>query len=115
MTETRDYFGPSSEDDEEDADALQEPGPARVDVRQQARYGKTVGVGDAERYFPAGTREEAQASVEGIAAFCSSCPERDHCPEDECAVYRAEATAVARLRQDEELESVAGVLLPVHS
>jgi hypothetical protein len=83
------YFG------EEVADAIQEQGAAGVPVRQRARDSRTVGGGNAERYFPARTRQEAQAALDGIKEFCRTCPERYSCPEDECAVYRQEKVALA--------------------
>lgn len=108
------YFDPSSEPSqspdeepgapsgEEDDDAFQEPGPASLDVRQQARYGRTVGEGDAHLRFPAGTSEEAKASLEAIREFCGRCPEKDACPGKECAVYRASSAAIAVLAGDIE-------------
>lgn len=96
--ETDSYFEPEEEEEE---DALQEPGPAAQAVGHQTRYGKTVGTGDAESYFPARTLEEAETSLEAIADFCQNCPERDHCPEEACAVHRAEAKALTVLDEDE--------------
>jgi hypothetical protein len=97
---------------EEDDDAPQEPGPAGVDARELPQHGRTVGEGNAERYFPARTRQEAQASLEGIAAFCSTCPERLRCPEEECAVYRASRTALTVRDGEDGLVAVAGIVLP---
>jgi len=71
-----------------------------------------VGEGDAERFWSARTSEEAEASLEAIRGFCSNCVYRDECWEEECAVYRAEATALTKLREDAaRVEVVAGIPL----
>lgn len=89
-TDQAPYFG------EEAADAVQEQGPAGLLAHPRPRHSRTLGGGDAESYFPARTREEAETSLEAIRDYCRVCPERYTCPEDECAVYRAEKAAIAR-------------------
>ena len=92
-TEPR-YFGSSEPPpDNEVDDAFSEPGPAEEALRDQPGAGKKVGGGDAETYFPARTREEARASITAIAEYCRNCLYRTACPQEACAVYRAEQTA----------------------
>ena len=100
------YFEPA----EVDPGAVQITSPAPEAVGHQTRYSRTVGEGDGERFFPARTLEEAAASIEAIEAYCRNCPLLTHCPEEECAVYRAEAIALAKL--DEGRTAVGGVVIP---
>jgi len=90
-------------------DALPITGPAPDDVGAAPRYSRTVGAGNAEERFPARTQEEAEASLEAITAYCRNCPISHHCAEEECAVYRAEAKALAVTHGDQEGDYYMGV------
>lgn len=113
--EERRYFGPSSPATETSAEeaerAFQERGPTPQAVGDPPRYSKKVGEGDAEQRFPARTLEEAEASLDQIVAFCRDCPINHHCAEEECAVYRAEAKALAVIEADEARTAEAGVTM----
>jgi hypothetical protein len=110
----RSYFDSSGQPGEPSPggsdDALFEPGPAAQAVGDQTRYSIKVGEGDAERRFFARTPEEAEVQLTAIRAYCRNCPIRDHCPEAECAVYRAETTALATAGRARG--AYAGVVLP---
>lgn len=95
---------------EEDADAVQEPGPASVDVREQARHGPQVGGGDAGGHGAPRSLEEAEAAFAYTSAYCQNCPEREYCREDACAIWHAEKAALAIIRAA-KTPVVAGVPL----
>lgn len=105
--ETTSYFEEAATDD-----AVPITGAAPQAVGDPTRYSRTVGEGNAERFFPARTSEEAEASLEAIARFCTNCPISHRCPEEACAVYRAEATALAVLEGAEGRTTVGGVVIP---
>lgn len=93
-------------------DAVRITGPAPEAVGDPTRYSRTVGEGNAALVFPAGTQAQAEASLEAIAAYCENCPISEHCPEEECAVYRAEASAEKVIEDAEGRTAVGGVVLP---
>jgi hypothetical protein len=97
----RSYF----EQPEVTDDAVRLTGPAPEVVGDTPRYSRRVGEGNAEQRFPARTVEEAETSLEEIEAFCRNCPIWHQCPEEECAVYRAEAKA---LKVSEDAAEAAG-------
>lgn len=108
-TEERDarYF-----EEPEVRDAVSLTSPAPPPVGAAPRFSRTVGEGDAERFFPARTPDEAERSAAAIAAYCGSCPISHKCPEEACAVYRAEATALEVIDAAQGRTAVAGVVLP---
>jgi len=93
---TSDEPSVSSVASEDHADAIQEPGPASMDARKPARFGRQVGEGSGLGLAPR-TVEEAAQALEAVGRYCDSCPIRARCPEEVCAVWREEATALAIL------------------
>lgn len=87
-----------SEAYEEDDDALQEPGSETQALGDQPNGGSQVGGGDAGGHGAPRTRQEAEAALEYTSAYCRNCPIRERCVQEACAIYRAEAAAVAILR-----------------
>ena len=102
---------PYAASEEVAADALQEPGPAPLDVGQQARHGTYMGTGDAGGHLHPRTRQEAEAALDYTAAYCRNCPIRERCVEDRCAIWWAEKAALEVLRRAEDIPVVAGVPL----
>ena len=117
MTDENQTPTPSSPSDEpsglseEDADAVQVASAAPEALGYKARSGTQVrerGTG----YQPPRTSEEARETLAFAAHYCENCPLRSRCPEEICAVWRAEAEAVELLEREAlRTPTAAGLVL----
>lgn len=99
-------------DDPGGDDALQEPGATHEAVGNEPKASRRVREGDAAGYGAPRSREEAEATLTWAAGYCDNCPLRARCPEKECAVWQAEATAIAVLEKEAaEIPVAAGIPL----